>query len=207
MKPSKESNLKKNIHFFDRWAQSYDAHLFQFWMRGFHTAVLREIELSKKLRILDVSCGTGELLFSLYRKDNNKNFTLHGLELSEGMVRRARQKLPKDIALKKGDVHRLPFSNNYFDSVISTEAFHHYYDQKRALAEMLRVTKRGGTVTIVDINFFFPFIHRLFEHFEPGCVKINNRSEMRRLFRGTALKNIRQKRTFLFAVMTKGTKI
>ena len=206
-KNQKEINVQRNARFFDRWAHSYDAPLFQFWMKGFHQPVLQNIDFSKKVKILDVSCGTGELLLAMYTKDKNKNLRLYGLELSEGMLRRARHKLSKDIVLKTGDVHRLPFPSNYFDLVISTEAFHHYYGQKRALGELARVTKKGGTVIIVDVNFFLPFIHRLFERYEPGCVKINSRTEMRRLSHSSGLKSIRQQRNFLFAVMTAGTKI
>ena len=141
-KNQKEINVQRNARFFDRWAHSYDAPLFQFWMKGFHQPVLQNIDFSKKVKILDVSCGTGELLLAMYTKDKNKNLRLYGLELSEGMLRRARHKLSKDIVLKTGDVHRLPFPSNYFDLVISTEAFHHYYGQKRALGELERGKKK-----------------------------------------------------------------
>ena len=88
--------------------------------------------------------------------------------------------------------------------VVSTEAFHHYDDQLKALQEMVRVSK--GRVIVVDINFFLRPLHGLFEKLEPGCVKINNKKEMRELFREAGLREIRQKRSFLLAVATMGMK-
>ncbi len=195
------NNIEKNRNFFDRWAKSYDAALFQFWMRKFYLPVLKEVMLTKKSRLLDISCGTGELLQNLSGKAQ-----LYGGDISEEMLKKARMKLPEEVTLLKADVHHLPFENNYFDYVVTTEAFHHYYDQKLTLEEMSRVTKKGGKVIVSDINFFLKPIHWLFQTFEPGCVKINSKNEMRGLFEKTSLKNIHQSRNFLFAVMTVGEK-
>ena len=91
------------------------------------------------------------------------------------MLAVARTKLPKEATLLKADVHRLPFKDDFFDYVTSTEAFHHYHDQQKALQEMFRVTKTGGKIIIVDINFFLRHIHWLFQKIEPGCVKVNSK--------------------------------
>lgn len=118
----------------------------------------------------------------------------------------ARLKLPSAIQLKVADVHHLPFSSNSFDSVLSTEAFHHYESQSKALQEMIRVTKKGGKVIVVDINFFFKPIHWLFQRVEPGCVKINNKREIKNLFENNGLTKVHQQRSFMFAVITVGIK-
>lgn len=193
-------NIKKNRTYFDRWAKSYDKSLFQFWMKRFYSPVLQEVKLEKESRFVDISCGTGELLQKIQGKGE-----LYGVELSEEMLKKARLKLHK-VKLLKADVHQLPFPDDYFDYVVTTEAFHHYYDQQLALQEMSRIAKTGGKVIVSDINFFLRLIHRLFEKLEPGCVKINSKKEMRRLFERTGLRNIRQKRNFLFAIMTIGEK-
>ncbi len=197
----RSNNIEKNRAFFNRWAKSYDAGLFQFWMRKFYLPILKEVMLIKKSRLLDISCGTGELLRNMQGKAQ-----LYGVDISEEMLNKARMKLPKEVTLLKADVHHLSFENNYFDCVVTTEAFHHYYNQQLAFHEMSRVTKKGGKVIISDINFFLKPIHWLFQKIEPGCVKINSKKEMRRLFEKTGLKNIHQSRNFLFAVMTVGEK-
>ncbi|MEK6845136.1 MAG: class I SAM-dependent methyltransferase [Nanoarchaeota archaeon] len=204
-KDYKESSLKSNRRFFNLWAKSYDYDPSHLWMKKFRQAALPLVDLSGRKRIIDLSCGTGELLLSFYKKGEGKA-ELWGLDLAEGMVKRAQKKLPHSVKLKIGDVHQLDFPTNYFDYVISTEAFHHYYDQKKAIAEMERVTKKNGKVIIVDVNFLFDIVHRIFEFLEPGCVRVNNRKEMRELFVKAGLRNIRQGRNFLFAVWTVGEK-
>lgn len=197
----KQTNLQKNRHLFDRWAKSYDNAVFQFWLRKFHAPAAAELQLNPKTKVLDLSCGTGELLKSLLGKAE-----LYGVDISEGMLKIAAQKLGQKVKLLKADVHELPFEDNFFDYVITTEAFHHYYGQPSALKEMVRVTKKTGKVIIVDINFFLKPVHWLFQKLEPGCVKVNSKKEMKILFEEAGLKNIRQRRNFLFAVMTTGEK-
>lgn len=208
-----ENHTEKNRKFFDTWSKSYDWKPFQFWMKKFQKPVIEELKLrSPEVRILDVSCGTGELLLSL-RKQGKKN--LFGIDLSEKMLEKAREKfltegqrkIPQEVYLQLADVVKLPFPDHCFDYVLSTEAFHHYPNQQKALEEMKRIVKNGGIVVITDINFFIPFLHGIFQKIEPGCVKVNSKKEMRELFQGTGLQEIRQRRSFLFAVMTEGRKL
>ncbi len=200
-----EDNLKENERMFGKWAKTYDATLFQFWMRRFQVPIFREIELKAGTKILDISCGTGKLLQTLDEKSNGK-VQLYGLDLSQKMLDSARQKLPAAVTLVRGDVHHLPFEENQFDYVLCTEAFHHYHSQEKAIAEMKRVVKKNGKVMIVDINFFSRIIHWLFEKIEPGCVKVNNEKEMSTLFEKNGLPVIKQRRNFIFAMMTIGRK-
>ena len=202
-----DKNLSKNQYFFNKWAKSYDRLSNQYWMKRFQLPVFKELQLYQKTKtkILDISCGTGELLKKLEEKTEGKAM-LYGADLSEEMLNKARSKLSSKVKLGQANVHALPFKDNSFDYVISTEAFHHYYDQQKAVQEMQRVAKEGGKVIIVDINFFLKLIHWLFKKFEPGHVKINSRKEMRQLFELAGLKNIRQRRNFLFAIMTVGEK-
>lgn len=193
--------LQENETFFDRWARSYDRPLFQFWMRRFYRPALRRI--TKPSKILDVSCGTGEFLRELQRRGKHQ---LYGIDLSAQMLAKAREKLGNSVHLQKADVSKLPFADNTFDAVVSTEAFHHYPDQKKALHEMQRVAKKRGRVLMVDINFFLRPVHWLFERLEPGCVRINSRREMRNLFQEVGLQHVQQQRSFLFAILTEGVK-
>lgn len=188
---------------FNRWASTYDFGLFQYWMKKFQVPAIREIDFGKKPKILDISCGTGELLHSLSKAGKSE---LYGVDIAEKMLEEARKKLPLEVQLQKADVHRLPFKANAFDYVLTTEAFHHYYDQRRALQEMYRVTNKSGKVIVVDINFFLKPLHFLFQKLEPGNVKINDQKEMKKLFTEAGLKVEKQSRNFLFAVMTVGVK-
>lgn len=47
----------------------------------------------------------------------------------------------------------LPFADNSFDAVLSIGGFNQFGDAPRAIAEMTRVTRRGGRIVIVDEGF------------------------------------------------------
>ena len=198
--PNNKKQRNKNI--FNKVADIYDFAPFQWWMSRFYSPIFSEVELKKDKKLLDVSCGTGNML-----KEMSETFDaeLYGIDLSEEMIKHAQNKLT-NVNLQVADVSSLPFEDNFFDYVTTTEAFHHYYDQNKALSEMKRVVKPRGKVIIVDIEFFFKSVHRLFEKLEPGCVKVNSRQEMKDLFKQTGLEVEKQKRGFLFAVMTVGSK-
>ena len=196
-----ESNLECNKSLFNRVASRYDHFLVQFWMKRFHKPVLKEVDFSKNNKILDLSCGTGELLKELQKRSNDKSI-FYGVDISEEMLNISKSKFFNNAVFQKSDVHTLPFLDNQFDYVITTEAFHHYYDQQKVLLEMKRVVKIKGKIIVVDINFFFNFVHKIFERFEPGCVKVNNIKEMKDLFKSVGLNIRSQKRGFIFSVIT-----
>lgn len=198
-----DTKTQASINFFTSLADRYDNSLIQWWMKKFQKGALEEIDLKKSAAILDASCGTGELLKTVAEQVDKKT-KLVGIDITDSMLAIARKKLPANIILEKQDVHKLKYKNNSFDYVISTEAFHHYADQKQALTEFARVAKKK--IIVVDVNFFLPVLHALFAIIEPGCVKINTKKEMKQLFEEVGLKNIRQQRNFMFSVVTVGEK-
>ncbi len=207
--------LFQNRKFFDALAAKYDHPLIRFWMKRFHTPVLRKIEhgssakgkgkarARRRVTILDIGCGTGELLRELSARGED---ALYGVDLSRKMLEMARRKLPRNVILQEADVRHLPFPRNTFDYVVTTETFHHYPHQKKALAEMIRVAKNNGSIIVVDIDFGAKLLHSLFAKIEKGCVRINTKEEMRKLFADARLHHITQKRSFGVTVMTIGVK-
>ncbi len=196
--------LSANRTLFDTLAIHYDRKPFRWWMKKFHQPVLAELHNRAPVKILDVSCGTGELLSSLAAL--NSQHRLYGIEVSPKMLARARKKLPSTVKLRLADVHRLPFRDNTFEYVLNTETFHHYDQQEKALQEMKRVTQKKGQIIIVEINIFFRPFHWLFQKLEPGCIYLNSKREIKELFIGAGLKHITQSRHFLFSIVTTGTK-
>jgi SAM-dependent methyltransferase len=56
-----------------------------------------------------------------------------------------------NIVFQLGDATRLPFLDGSFDRVVSRLAIHHFDDPLLVLQEMVRVCRRGGTVTVIDM--------------------------------------------------------
>ncbi|OQY37129.1 MAG: hypothetical protein B6243_01300, partial [Anaerolineaceae bacterium 4572_5.2] len=52
-------------------------------------------------------------------------------------------------------VERFPFPDNSFDRALVVDALHHFHNQEQAIAELVRVLKKGGRLVIEE-----PDIHR-----------------------------------------------
>ena len=99
-------------------------------------------------KTLEVAVGTG-LNLPLYAPDVD----LVGLDLSAEMLEIARRRardLGRDVELREGDAHDLPFENDTFDSVVCTYSLCNIPDPHRALGEMKRVLRPGGKLILVD---------------------------------------------------------
>jgi len=98
--------------------------------------------------VLDVGCGTGENFEYL-----DKTASVTALDLSSEMIeeaRRRRRQLGADIRLVVGDAEELPFPAGGFDTVISAFSSCTFPDYAAAFRQMVRVTKPGGRVLLVE---------------------------------------------------------
>lgn len=99
-------------------------------------------------RVLDVGCGTGALLHRLMA--SYPQARLCGIDPVPEMLDVARRKLPPEIPLQPGWAERLPFEDGAFDAIVSCNMLHYVRQPAKALAEMRRVLRPGGRVTITD---------------------------------------------------------
>ncbi len=199
-KQIKEANKK----FFNLWAKTYDWGISKFWLYSLQKKAVSYLKLKNNLKILDVGCGTGDSLVLLNRL--NPNIDLYGLDISEEMLKKARKKLNEKGVLKLGDVENTSFKSNFFDFVITTEAFHHFPNPDLALKEIYRVLKKNGKLVLTDITFKSKLIKRLFKFLEPGHVKIYTGKEFEELLTKNKFKLIKQEKIGLFVILTMGQK-
>lgn len=89
--------------------------------------------------VLDVGCGNGGLLASL----RGRVADLHGVDPDPGRVAHARA---AGVAATHGSAYDLPFAARSVDLVTFQFVPHHLADWPRALAEALRVARRGVLV-------------------------------------------------------------
>jgi len=94
---------------------------------------------------LDVGCGTGSLSEAALALAPSVSVT--GIDLSPEYVARARAALPGGRArFEVGDAQSLRFANGTFDRTLSLLVLNFVPDPAKALGEMVRVTRPGGTV-------------------------------------------------------------
>jgi ubiquinone/menaquinone biosynthesis C-methylase UbiE len=94
-------------------------------------------------RALDVGCGSGALVAELARRLGAESVS--AVDPSEPFVEAARAKVP-GARIVLGSAESLPFDDDEFDATLSQLVVNFLDDPDRGLAEMVRVTRSGGTV-------------------------------------------------------------
>ncbi|HEY2987930.1 MAG TPA: methyltransferase domain-containing protein [Candidatus Binatia bacterium] len=96
-------------------------------------------------RLLDVGCGTGSLAFVAAAL--NPRSEIVGIDRSESFIEydRAQTSEPR-LRFEVGDALSLPYTDGSFDKSLSLLVVQFIPDVRRAVSEMRRVTRQGGTV-------------------------------------------------------------
>ncbi|MBI4153786.1 class I SAM-dependent methyltransferase, partial [Candidatus Woesearchaeota archaeon] len=150
-------------------------------------------------------CGTGDALIEAAKVASSGK--LCGVDLSEEMLKKAREKLRsfRNASLFNKDI--LDFSSEeQFDAVVSTEAFHHFVEPERSIKAMAKLLKKGGRLVVGDIHFRPLFLFNFLWKLEPGFVKMYSHGKFRKMFADAGLKVVKQKRVFVVGLMTVGEK-
>ena len=110
----------------------------------------KRLEIIKSLvagytgRLLDCGCGEGHLLQGV---SGDK----YGIDTSRSALLKAGERNP-DTEFLCGSLEHLPFDDDYFDVVICSEVLEHIRDYRKAVSEILRVTKKAGIMIITVPN-------------------------------------------------------
>lgn len=121
-----------------------------------HDRVIARLKDSgTRLHILDVSTGSCNSLHRHGWMDLDADYT--AIDLSETMLRQgsemmSRNGVPVDLVL--GDAMSLPFQPDRFDVVLSYGAVNGLTDPVKAIEEMARVVKPGGTLLFLDEQMY-----------------------------------------------------
>jgi ubiquinone/menaquinone biosynthesis C-methylase UbiE len=117
----------------------------------------REAELLKEVLadggdVLEVAPGPGFLAIEMAR---DARFRVTGLDISRTFVEIARKNaaeagVPLDIRL--GNASEMPFAENSFDLLVCRAAFKNFSEPQKAIEEMRRVLRPGGTGVIIDLR-------------------------------------------------------
>lgn len=143
------ATLQKVQQHYDEVADIYDNRYNQSRGRFYHAHISRQVMecIPGKGKILDLGCGTGLFLKAYERKGGNGI----GLDLSQGMVRRAKKRCSSsDFAI--GNAELLPFRDESFDAVCSLLAFSYVRKPADLLSESFRVLRPGGSLAICTLG-------------------------------------------------------
>jgi SAM-dependent methyltransferase len=113
---------------------------------------LRLLQLRPGLRVLEAGCGPGFAARMMARMVAPGGSVL-GLDKSATMIEQAVARGGDDsllVEFRQGDIHALELPDESFDRSWADRTFQHLEDPTRAIAELTRVTRRGGRVVVSD---------------------------------------------------------
>lgn len=113
-------------------------------------AIVRRHVVLENARVLDVGCGVGAYVEAFRRFSP----FVYGVDVDLDKVEEAKQNLPN---LSVAPAESLPYKSDYFDVVFLHEVIEHVLDDRKAVAEAVRVTRPGGQVVVFAPNRLYPF--------------------------------------------------
>lgn len=141
---------------FDEWASTYDQAVYEF-QEGLpfyehyddvldQTAFIVNEHIGN---VLEIGIGTGNLAKRIQDQQE-----LYGIDQSVQMLIQAKRKLRR-VKLRYGTFMEIPFEDGFFNTIVSSYAFHHCDEVQReyAIQEMDRVLQEHGRIIITDLMF------------------------------------------------------
>jgi SAM-dependent methyltransferase len=115
------------------------------------SALALEKLLPSNLVLADIGCGTGSLTRELARFAKK----VIGVDLSPEMLRRAKL-LTKEgeisnVEFRRGNAERLPLARQSVDAAFCVMVLHFLEHPERAVRELRRVTRPGGSIVLLDL--------------------------------------------------------
>ncbi|MCU0247672.1 MAG: bifunctional demethylmenaquinone methyltransferase/2-methoxy-6-polyprenyl-1,4-benzoquinol methylase UbiE [Bryobacter sp.] len=99
-------------------------------------------------RVLDLACGTGDLLAALQQQSAA---AVYGSDFCHPMLVAARPKTPRS-PLFEADALRLPLRDDTFDVITVAFGFRNFANYRNGLVELRRVLRPGGTLAILEFT-------------------------------------------------------
>ncbi|MFT4153703.1 bifunctional demethylmenaquinone methyltransferase/2-methoxy-6-polyprenyl-1,4-benzoquinol methylase UbiE [Parafilimonas sp.] len=137
--------------------------------KSWRKKAIKELKEVKPKTLLDVATGTADVAIAAYKILTTEKIT--GIDISEGMLELGRKKiqalqLEEKIELHVGDSETINYADFSFDAITVAFGVRNFENLEKGLAEMLRVLKPGGKVSILEFSkpraFMFKGIYNLY---------------------------------------------
>lgn len=116
------------------------------WSRLVAQSFLDWLSPSSGMSWLDVGCGSGALSAAILEKYNPT--ALLAVDQSESFVKAAQKRLGRRAVFRVGNALSLPLDGSSINITVSGLVLNFIMEPEKALAEMRRVTRAGGTVAV-----------------------------------------------------------
>ena len=161
---------------FENYGQKYDHESFTHGTIGECDFIEKEINYNKKLKIIDVGCGTGRHSIEL----SKRGYTVTGIDLSESLLIKAREKAIQNnlqIDFLRHDARSLPFENQFDVAIMLCEGGFPLMETDEMNYEILKniskSLKNNSKLIFTTLNGLFPLFHSINEFHEEGIIEGN----------------------------------
>jgi ubiquinone/menaquinone biosynthesis C-methylase UbiE len=116
-----------------------------------HRLLIETAGIGSEDEVLDVACGPGLVVCEVASVARH----VTGVDLTRAMIEQAEASQRSlgltNVTWSVGDAQPLAFPEAAFSRVITRYSFHHFTDPAGVVAEMVRVCRPGGRVTVCDV--------------------------------------------------------
>jgi ubiquinone/menaquinone biosynthesis C-methylase UbiE len=130
-----------------------------------------QVKGDKKVKILDLACGTGNFLAAQARYFPNHNIEWYGVDKSTEMLEVAVTKTK--AVLKESNASAICHKDNFFDIVTCNFAFHHFDKKKKVLSEIFRILQPSGLFILKNVCPEFMERESWLYHYFPSTYDID----------------------------------
>jgi ubiquinone/menaquinone biosynthesis C-methylase UbiE len=128
-------------------ARRYDAR-WPHYIRESLRHTLERIDLKPGQTLLDIGCGTGQLLAAAHEREPQA--VLAGIDPSSSMLAVARRRVSRSTTLLQAPGEAIPLRSGIVDWLVMTSVLHRVRDPLAVRRECRRVLRPGGTLVLTD---------------------------------------------------------
>lgn len=151
--------------------------------------VLPLLKENNKLRILDIGCGTGQLIKEISNEYEDVNYL--GIDVAENMIKEAKNNnlKNKNIKFKTCPIEKFN-TKDKFDIIICTHAFPYFPNKEEVLKKIYKLSNKNANIVIVNssTNSLKDLIINFFLKATTSKAKYLSIEEMKKLFNIAKLK-------------------
>lgn len=145
-----------NSSIWDFWADKYD----RLWVQKYSLGPSRReiinalapmLREGHKYKLLDMGCGTGQLLRELRRNFIDFDIEYTGVDISSKMIDKCREQ-DMETQYFVSNIDDFETGQEEFDFIICSHSFPYYQDKAKAVEKFHRLLKKGGTLFLVQAS-------------------------------------------------------
>lgn len=150
---SHDANAMADANIHEKWVSMYRTPEAQAFYEMAFDEIAKRLNAPPDARLLDAGCGScakSVLLAKRGFRVSGMDFSHEALSLAPNTIRH--YGVEGRIDLRQGDLMNVPFADNEFDYAMCWGVLMHVPNVERAMAELARVVKPGGTLLISEAN-------------------------------------------------------